>query len=477
MLKILVLAGAKAKLVDTDRFSMSRICRLHLLFLVIFFCSSAFSTPMIWQRIWAETYDLAVGYDTMEQQELIFGREQINGDIYSFNHEPFSWTEIGGPGKEFAVARGRLYAISPDGSAVYEFLGNPGNWRKIGGEAASLFGGPFDLYATSPLSGDLYKYNGTPNSWTKVGGPAKMFAVGGFGYLYGISEDGQEVFKYDGTPMKWTKIGNEATEIYATEDEFFAVSPQTGDIYRYDGQPFQWTRIGGSSKMFAVGAKGNLYGISPDGSAIFQYQGHPGQWQLIGGAVDHIYAVGESLFAIRSDTKELWRYGYRLSGPPDFIVIVNDNTMASAVADFVHWKERIGFNMMVVTLDYIYNHYTGIDEADMIRNFLIDEFVNGVLHYVLLVGDTDVLPTRILYSHQQAKYSAYAADYYYANMMTSNWDLDEDDKWGEFKVSYTDLQDNFDPVHDIVVSRIPENDPNIVTNIWGVGLVLRSISC
>jgi len=466
MLSVLLLNGAKIEALDTDKSGVSLISGQCVLLLgMLLCCSSAFSTPVIWERVWGETFDLAVGYDTVEQKVLVYGRKQIDGDIYGFNHKAFSWTEIGGPGKEFAVARSRLYAISPDGSAVYEFLGEPGNWNRIGGQAASLFGGPFDLYATSPASGDLYQYNGAPNSWTKVGGPAKMFAAGGYGYLYGISEDGQEVFKYGGTPMKWTKIGNAAREIYATTDELFAVSPQTGDIYRYDGQPFQWTRIGGPAQMFAVGAKGNLYGISPDGTAIFQYQGHPGQWQLIGGGVDRIYAAGETLFAIRSDTKELWRYGYRLAGPPDFIVIVNDNAMAGAVADFVSWKKTIGFNMMVVTLDHIYSNYTGIDEADMIRNFLIDEFVNGVLHYVLLVGDTDVLPTRILYSHQQAKYSAYAADYYYANMMTSNWDLDGDDKWGEFKVSDTDPQDNFDPVHDIVVSRIPENNPDIVANI------------
>jgi hypothetical protein len=66
----------------------------------------------------------------------------------------------------------------------------------------------------------------------------------------------------------------------------------------------------------------------------------------------------------------------------------------------------------------------------------------------------DVIPTRILYPSDPN--SPYAADFYYADLSSSQWDIDGDKRWGEFK------DDNFNWIHDIVVGRLPFNQPDIV---------------
>lgn len=131
----------------------------------------------------------------------------------------------------------------------------------------------------------------------------------------------------------------------------------------------------------------------------------------------------------------------------NYVIIVPDVTIENALADFINWKEAIGHSIIIVQLADILESYAGIDDAERVRNYLIEKHNEWQLQYVLLVGDMGTVPTRLLYMNERA--DAYASDFYFANLTTSDWDLDNDDRWGEFD------DDRYNYFHDVMVGRLP----------------------
>ena len=70
------------------------------------------------------------------------------------------------------------------------------------------------------------------------------------------------------------------------------------------------------------------------------------------------------------------------------------------------------------------------------------------------------IPMRILYPNGgPGDGGGYGTDYYYAQLSETNWDVDGDDRWGEFN------EDNLNIIYDVAVGRLPFNNQNIITNI------------
>jgi hypothetical protein len=143
----------------------------------------------------------------------------------------------------------------------------------------------------------------------------------------------------------------------------------------------------------------------------------------------------------------------------DYLIIVGKEDLMQSVYPLKVWKEQIGHSVKVASISDIYSQYTG-DDATRIWKFLHYYYSRWGLRYVLLVGDIDQLPMRILY--QDDVNGGYGSDYYYAKLSLSkwnDWDIDGDKRWGEFN------DDNLDPTPDVLVGRIPFNDPKVVSNI------------
>ncbi len=140
----------------------------------------------------------------------------------------------------------------------------------------------------------------------------------------------------------------------------------------------------------------------------------------------------------------------------DYLIIVKDDKMSNAVQSLKAWKEKIGYSVKVAKFDSIYHAVSGRDNAERIWNFLSGNYEAWRTNYVLLVGDIDELPVRLLYPAD--KENPYASDFYYAILQT-NWDVDNDNRWGEFK------DDSFWPAADLLVGRIPDNDAAEVKKI------------
>jgi hypothetical protein len=170
----------------------------------------------------------------------------------------------------------------------------------------------------------------------------------------------------------------------------------------------------------------------------------------------------------------------------DYLIIVGKEDLISSVDPLKTWKETIGYSVKVVTVDDIYAEYTTGDNAERIWNFLHAKYTydNWAIRYILLVGDVDTIPMRMLYPDGNppstflgldilgpwgpyklvpitidADNLAYGSDYYYAKLDTPSWDIDGDNRWGEF------TQDKFSAAHNVPVGRIPFNDKTTVKNI------------
>ncbi|MEW6685948.1 MAG: C25 family cysteine peptidase [Candidatus Edwardsbacteria bacterium] len=113
------------------------------------------------------------------------------------------------------------------------------------------------------------------------------------------------------------------------------------------------------------------------------------------------------------------------------------------------WKQKKGIPAKIVTTDSIYTAYPGTDNAEKIRNFLKDAYTNWGMTYVLLGGDTDIIPARYAYIEFQSITENIPTDLYYA-ALDGTWDANNNGIYGE-------LTDTVDLYPELFVGRASVN--------------------
>lgn len=131
-----------------------------------------------------------------------------------------------------------------------------------------------------------------------------------------------------------------------------------------------------------------------------------------------------------------------------YVTITSDNLVAS-FQPLADWKLKKGLSAKIVKTSYIYANYTGKDNQEKIRNFIIDAYQNWGTMWVLLGGDTDIVPTRKAFAFD-CEYGDYEENYipcdlYYSDL-DGDWNADGDDIYGE-------VDDNIDMYPDVFVGR------------------------
>ncbi|MFZ1948098.1 MAG: C25 family cysteine peptidase [bacterium] len=136
---------------------------------------------------------------------------------------------------------------------------------------------------------------------------------------------------------------------------------------------------------------------------------------------------------------------YDLNNPA--YAIITNSTMQSYAQTLADWKTKKGVPAKVYTVSWITSNYSGYDNQEKIRNFLRLDDSTPRFQYVLLMGDTGVVPTRTAYSDADAEYVP--CDYYYSDVVdgavgaTYDWDTDNDHKWGEMADDINWLPDSY----------------------------------
>jgi len=155
-------------------------------------------------------------------------------------------------------------------------------------------------------------------------------------------------------------------------------------------------------------------------------------------------------------------------------VIITNETLKDGFQEIADWKTHKGMPAVVRTVEWIYDYYPGVDQAEKIRNFIIDAYQNWGVQYVVLGGDSDIIPIRFAWFGPYWELAPkipngefIPADMYFA-CLEGNWNADGDAIFGESDWSYSYIGlptqfpgedfDEVDRLPDIKIGRIPVED-------------------
>jgi hypothetical protein len=140
-------------------------------------------------------------------------------------------------------------------------------------------------------------------------------------------------------------------------------------------------------------------------------------------------------------------------GSPVEYVIVTTDAMAPAFQQLADWKTQAGVPAVVRTMSFIRQQYPfGADDAERIRTFIRDAYSRWGTKWVLLGGDTDVIPERLAFNVSFYQQEHIAADIYYS-CLDGNWNADGNSEYGEgFQDSFL-VGDEADLMPEVYVGR------------------------
>ena len=139
-------------------------------------------------------------------------------------------------------------------------------------------------------------------------------------------------------------------------------------------------------------------------------------------------------------------------------LIITSDALKDAFQPLAAWKTQKGIPARIVTVSSITANYPGIDTQEKIRNCIREASTTWGTEWVLLGGDTDVVPHRGAYGYVEGSAASSTggwadytipADRYYSDL-DGSWNADGDAIYGE-------VTDNVDLYPDVFVGRAPVN--------------------
>lgn len=109
---------------------------------------------------------------------------------------------------------------------------------------------------------------------------------------------------------------------------------------------------------------------------------------------------------------------------PDYIIITN-NELKSEFQRLADWKTQKGVPTLVKDVESIGKEYQGADLAEKIHAYLQECYRKwGAGLFVLLGGDTNIIPARLYWSTYDTPYGFYPSDAYYVDL-NSDWNANK----------------------------------------------------
>ena len=99
----------------------------------------------------------------------------------------------------------------------------------------------------------------------------------------------------------------------------------------------------------------------------------------------------------------------------DFLIITSES-LKSGFEPLAEAHNDTGLKTLISTVEYIYSHYPGVDNAEKIRNFIKYAYNNWHIEYVLLGGDCNIIPVKNLSAFSTNEFDQIPSDLYYAGL-------------------------------------------------------------
>ena len=117
------------------------------------------------------------------------------------------------------------------------------------------------------------------------------------------------------------------------------------------------------------------------------------------------------------------------------LLVVTQQQYVSAFDEYVSFYQARGLRTHIVDLETVLSTMEGQDNAEKLRNYIIQEYENNGIMMVNLAGDVPDIPYRgfycdVLSGGDYTTDNDIPADLYYAGL-DGNWNDDGDNRWGE----------------------------------------------
>jgi uncharacterized repeat protein (TIGR01451 family) len=143
-------------------------------------------------------------------------------------------------------------------------------------------------------------------------------------------------------------------------------------------------------------------------------------------------------------------------GSPVAYVIITSDALAPSFQPLADWKTQSGVPAVIRTTSFIRQQYpSAADDAERIRLFIRDAYSRWGTKWVLLGGDTDIIPTRQALINFYVEGGENIANDLYFSCVDGNWNADGDSLYGEGYASATNPGDACDLLPDVYVGRAP----------------------
>ncbi|MCD4772538.1 MAG: T9SS type A sorting domain-containing protein [Bacteroidales bacterium] len=149
--------------------------------------------------------------------------------------------------------------------------------------------------------------------------------------------------------------------------------------------------------------------------------------------------VEQRISKIVDNSEYLKNYSYSENRNTDVdILLLTNDALAGEFSDYIDFKTSTGYIVETVTVENIYTLYSGQDDAEKVRNCVIDYYQNHNLLYVILGGDADpanssdmIIPYRGFYANAYGEIdNNIPCDLYFSNL-DGTWDDNGNGVWGE----------------------------------------------
>jgi len=131
-------------------------------------------------------------------------------------------------------------------------------------------------------------------------------------------------------------------------------------------------------------------------------------------------------------------------------VIITSTVVENHFKPLSDWKTKKGVPSKIVTVEWIYSNFEGVDNQDKIRNFIKYAYENWGTIWILLGGDVNIVPPRTTFAMDcefgaDPRENEIPCDLYYADL-DETWNTDGDNLYGE-------TSDNVDLYPEIFIGR------------------------
>lgn len=144
-------------------------------------------------------------------------------------------------------------------------------------------------------------------------------------------------------------------------------------------------------------------------------------------------------------------------------LVVSTPQLYSAASELISFRESQGLECVFADIDDVLDSSQGLNPAEKLRNYLIQQYAVHPFCYLLLIGDLDTVPVAML-TPEPDGFDTIPSDFYYSDL-SSIFDTDGDDRLGEYSFGEGDQDWLVDFTPELFVGRISTNSTNQVTAI------------